>query len=110
MNHREKGRKLFSYEIPEVAHLPEAEREVVVKRAAQAPSLQRYRRMAPAAFVVLLLAGIPVLVFLPISLMARLLAIVCYAVIAPFLLFALKIFVEVMLLRAEARKAVGRGG
>jgi hypothetical protein len=99
--------KLFSFQIPEVAHLPESEREAILRRINQEPRMQMYRLWAPRICVGILLAGVPVLVFF---LHAGGLALLCYPLISPFLVWALKIAGEVVLLRAEARKAVERGG
>ena len=92
--------KLFSYQIPEVAHLPPSEREAILRHCAQSPRLAGYRKIAPKIVGgVLALAGI-VFAFLGYSMF-----ILLPAFTGVFLLLLIaKLGGEILFLRFEAKK------
>ena len=93
--------KLFSFQVPEVAHLPPEEREAVLKRCVQSPRFLRYRKIAPRIVGATLVIAYGVILFLDWGMIGTVSAVVCLLLV----LLALKITGEVWLLRVEARKA-----
>ena len=94
--------KLIQFQIPEVAHLPPEEREVLLKACNQSPRLQKYRRVAPRFVGPALVGAFFAMFFLGWSQLATVIGVV----VALFLLLVIKLLIEVRLLRREARAAV----
>lgn len=100
--------KLPIFQIPAVAHLPPAERDLVVKRCLQSPAFQRYREFAPQ--VIGGIAAVAFVVALCSFLFSWWNALISMAavILLMVLLLLLKIAGELWLLRYLAKKAVAR--
>jgi len=97
-----KNMKLFSINIPEVAHLDAAAREALLKRCVESERMRRYRMIAPKVVGIALVVCIAPAIWLGWKPLAA------AAIVAPtlLLLMYLKVRGEVRIVRAEAKKLV----